>query len=247
MAIPDLDHLIAAVSADALSDDPLSRLAAAARARDDLDHLAEALLDHFVEHARDAGCSWSQIGNALGVSKQAAQQRHTTTESVARRLLARLPGRARQGRRPLFFDRMTDRARSSIVLAQDEARMLDHNYIGTEHLLLGLMRVEDGLAVKALGAMGIRIDGLRSQVTDIVGCGHAAPAGHIPFTPRAKKVLELSLRESLQLGHNYVGTEHILLGLLREGQGVAAQVLQRSGADPAEIRKRVLSMLDTTA
>src|SRR6266540_2944549 len=117
------------------------------------------------------------------------------------------------------FERFTDRARRVVVLAQEEARMLNHNYIGTEHILLGLVRERDGVAAKALESLNISLEAVRQQVKEIIGQGQAVPRGHIPFTPRAKKVLELSLREALQLGHNYIGTEHILLGLIREGEG----------------------------
>src|SRR5256885_1194699 len=129
-----------------------------------------------------------------------------------------------------MFERFTDRARRVVVLAQEEARMLNHNYIGTEHILLGLIHEGEGVAAKALESLGISLEGVRQQVEEIIGQGQQAPSGHIPFTPRAKKVLELSLREALQLGHNYIGTEHILLGLIREGEGVAAQVLVKLGA-----------------
>jgi ATP-dependent Clp protease ATP-binding subunit ClpC len=129
-----------------------------------------------------------------------------------------------------LFERFTDRARRVVVLAQEEARMLNHNYIGTEHILLGLIHEGEGVAAKALESLGISLEAVREQVEEIIGQGQQAPTGHIPFTPRAKKVLELSLREALQLGHNYIGTEHILLGLIREGEGVAAQVLQSSSA-----------------
>ena len=135
-----------------------------------------------------------------------------------------------------MFERFTDRARRVVVLAQEEARMLNHNYIGTEHILLGLLREGEGVAAKALESLGISLDAVRQQVEEIIGQGQQAPSGHIPFTPRAKKVLELSLRESLQLGHNYIGTEHILLGLIREGDGVAAQVLVKLGADLNRVR-----------
>ena len=124
-----------------------------------------------------------------------------------------------------MFERFTDRARRVVVLAQEEARMLSHNYIGTEHILLGLIHEGEGVAAKALESLDISLEAVRAQVEEIIGQGQQAPSGHIPFTPRAKKVLELSLREALQLGHNYIGTEHILLGLIREGEGVAAQVL----------------------
>jgi ATP-dependent Clp protease ATP-binding subunit ClpC len=142
-----------------------------------------------------------------------------------------------------MFERFTDRARRVVVLAQEEARTLNHNYIGTEHLLLGLMHEGEGVAAKALESLGISLDGVREQVQEIIGQGQQAPSGHIPFTPRAKKVLELALREALQLGHNHVGTEHILLGIVREGEGVAAQVLVKLGADPRRTRQQVIQLL----
>jgi ATP-dependent Clp protease ATP-binding subunit ClpC len=142
-----------------------------------------------------------------------------------------------------MFERFTDRARRVVVLAQEEARMLNHNYIGTEHILLGLIHEGEGVAAKALEQLNISLDAVRQQVEEIIGQGQAAPTGHIPFTPRAKKVLELSLREALQLGHNYIGTEHILLGLIREGEGVAAQVLQKLGADLNRVRQTVIQLL----
>ncbi len=142
-----------------------------------------------------------------------------------------------------MFERFTDRARRVVVLAQEEARMLNHNYIGTEHILLGLIHEGEGVAAKALESLGISLDAVRQQVEEIIGQGQQAPSGHIPFTPRAKKVLELSLREALQLGHNYIGTEHILLGLIREGEGVAAQVLVKLGADLNKVRQQVIQLL----
>ena len=142
-----------------------------------------------------------------------------------------------------MFERFTDRARRVVVLAQEEARLLNHNYIGTEHILLGLIHEGEGVAARGLQSLGIRLDSVRSQVVDTIGQGHQSPSGHIPFTPRAKKVLELSLREALQLGHNYIGTEHILLGLIREGDGVAAQVLEKLGADLPKVRHTVIQLL----
>src|SRR5436309_718046 len=142
-----------------------------------------------------------------------------------------------------MFERFTDRARRVVVLAQEEARLLNHNYIGTEHILLGLISEGEGVAAKALESLGVSLDSVRSQVEEIIGMGSSSPQGHIPFTPRAKKVLELSLREALQLGHNYIGTEHILLGLIREGEGVAAQVLQKLGADLSRVRQQVIQLL----
>ncbi|MDO5030604.1 MAG: ATP-dependent Clp protease ATP-binding subunit [Corynebacterium sp.] len=142
-----------------------------------------------------------------------------------------------------MFERFTDRARRVVVLAQDEARELNHNYIGTEHILLGLISEGDGVAAKALESMGISLDAVRSEVVDIIGRGAQPPSGHVPFTPRAKKVLEYSLREALQLGHKYIGTEHLLLGLIREGEGVAAQVLVKLGADLPRVRQQVIQLL----
>jgi ATP-dependent Clp protease ATP-binding subunit ClpC len=142
-----------------------------------------------------------------------------------------------------MFERFTDRARRVVVLAQEEARMLNHNYIGTEHILLGLIHEGEGVAAKALESLGISLEAVRQQVEEIIGQGQQAPSGHIPFTPRAKKVLELSLREALQLGHNYIGTEHILLGLIREGEGVAAQVLVRLDGDLSTVRQQVTRLL----
>jgi ATP-dependent Clp protease ATP-binding subunit ClpC len=142
-----------------------------------------------------------------------------------------------------MFERFTDRARRVVVLAQEEARLLNHSYIGTEHILLGLIHEGEGVAAKAMESLGISLEAVRSQVEEIIGQGGSSPSGHIPFTPRAKKVLELSLREALQLGHNYIGTEHILLGLIREGEGVAAQVLVKLGADLSRVRQQVIQLL----
>jgi hypothetical protein len=142
-----------------------------------------------------------------------------------------------------MFERFTDRARRVVVLAQEEARMLNHNYIGTEHILIGLVREDGGVAGGGLESLGISVDAVRQRVKEMIGIGEQAPSGHVPFTPRAKKVLELSLRESLQLGHDYIGTEHIMLGLIREGDGVAAQVLVLLGADLNQLRQQVLQRL----
>jgi ATP-dependent Clp protease ATP-binding subunit ClpC len=142
-----------------------------------------------------------------------------------------------------MFERFSDRARRVVVLAQEEARLLNHNYIGTEHILLGLIHEGEGVAARALGSLGVKLDTVRQQVEKIIGQGGSSPSGHIPFTPRAKKVLELSLREAMQLGHNYIGTEHVLLGLLREGEGVACQVLVKLGASLPKVRARVFELL----
>src|SRR6218665_3388163 len=142
-----------------------------------------------------------------------------------------------------MFERFTDRARRVVVLAQEEAKLLKHNYIGTEHILLGLIHEGEGVAARALESLSISLESVREQVQDIIGQGQQQPSGHIPFTPRAKKGLELSLREALQLGHPYIGTEHILLGLIREGEGVAAQVLVKLGADLNRVRQQVIELL----
>jgi len=141
------------------------------------------------------------------------------------------------------FERFTERARQVVVLAQDEARALSHNYIGTEHLLLGLLREEEGLAARVLESLGIELEAVRSRVENIVGRGEAVTTGQIPFTPNAKKTLELSLREALGLGHNYIGTEHVLLGLARANEGVARQILDESDVDAERIRNEVIRLL----
>jgi Clp amino terminal domain, pathogenicity island component len=142
-----------------------------------------------------------------------------------------------------MFERFTDRARRVVVSAQEEARLLNHDYISTEHILLGLVHDEDAVAAKALVELGIPLEAVRGQVVERIGQGSGSSTGHIPFTPRAKKVLELSLREALQLGHNYIGTEHILLGLIREGEGVAAHVLVELGASQDRVRQQVIRLL----
>jgi ATP-dependent Clp protease ATP-binding subunit ClpA len=142
------------------------------------------------------------------------------------------------------FERFTERARQVVVLAQDEARALKHNYIGTEHLLLGLLREEGGLAAKVLDSLGVALADARAQVKRIVGEGEMRPSGQVPFTPRAKKVLELALREAQSLGHHDIGTEHILLGLIREGEGVGAQILVYFRAQPERVRASLNAVFD---
>jgi len=145
-----------------------------------------------------------------------------------------------------MFERFADSARRVVVLAQEEARRLDHNYIGTEHILLGLIHEGDGVAAKALGSLGVELGAARAMVEEIIGRGEQTPSGDIPFTVRSKKVLELSFRESLELGHDYIGTEHILLGLAREGKGVAARMLKDSRVPLAKVRERVLELARET-
>jgi ATP-dependent Clp protease ATP-binding subunit ClpC len=146
-----------------------------------------------------------------------------------------------------MFERFTDRARSAVNHAQEEARDLGHNHIGTEHVLLGLLTEPESVGARALAAFGVSLEPVRADVERIAGRGEGAPAGHIPFTPRAKKVLELSLREALKLKHNYIGTEHIVLGLIREGEGLAARILVDSGADLPLLRREVLRLLSSGA
>jgi len=146
-----------------------------------------------------------------------------------------------------MFERFTDRARRVVVLAQENARLLNHGYIGTEHLLLGLVHEGEGVAARGLLGLGVRLDSVRSEVVETVGQGHQMPSGHISFTPRAKKVLELSLREALQLKHNSIGTGHILLGLVREGDGVAVQVLEKLGFDLSGVRQTIIRLLSERA
>jgi ATP-dependent Clp protease ATP-binding subunit ClpC len=141
------------------------------------------------------------------------------------------------------FEKFTERARQVVVMAQDEARALNHNYIGTEHLLLGLLRIEEGVAARALASLRIELEAARGQVARLIGHGEEVPTGQIPFTPRAKKVLELSLREAVGLGHNHIGTEHILLGIVRENEGVAAQILVEFDADAEKVREAVASAI----
>jgi prophage maintenance system killer protein len=160
-------------------------------------------------------------------------------EASMRRWLPVPKGRTRRS----LFDRFTDRARWAVQLSQEEARLLNHHYIGTEHLLLGLLAAREGVAAKALETLGISLPAVRAQVEEIIGHGQTTPSGHIPYTPRAKKVLDLSMREALQLGHNYIGTEHLLLALVREGEGVAAQALLSYGIEHAQVRDQVLRLL----
>ncbi len=142
-----------------------------------------------------------------------------------------------------MFERFTDQGRRVVVQAQDEARKLNHNYIGTEHLLLGILREGEGAAAVALAALGVGLEPARQQVAQIVGRGQQAPSGHVPFTPRAKKVLELSLREAMELGHETIRPEHILLGMLTEGHGVAVEVLRILGTEPDRVRARVIELI----
>ena len=234
-----LDELVAQIQASTYSREPLALLATAARQQQELADLGERLLDHFVQEARVAGCSWSQIGTALGVSKQAAQQRHSAVRSLIDKF-----ARGVESLSGTMFKRFTPRARRSIVLAQEEARRLGHDRLGTEHLLLGLLAEGEGIAGRALGRAGLTLDAARAGVEEITGRGHQAPEGRIPFAAPAKKALELALCEALELGHNYIGTEHLLLGLLKEGEGAGAKVVVAAGVEPEQLRKAALVLLE---
>ncbi|MGQ0774851.1 MAG: Clp protease N-terminal domain-containing protein [Pseudonocardiales bacterium] len=232
-----LEELIAQTRARAGSSQPLDLLVSAAQQQQELTDLGERLLDHFVQEARAAACPWSQIGTALGVTKQAAQQRHSSVRSLLGRLKDHVESWGP-------FRRFTPGARQVVLLAQEEARQLCHEHLGTEHLLLGLLAESRGLGARALRGAGITLDTARAGIVEMVGRGHDTPSGHIPFAPRAKKALELALRESLHLRHNYIGTEHILLGLLREGEGIGTQLITAADVQPNDLRDSLLALID---
>lgn len=237
-----LDELITETRSQAQSLEPLTQLASAARQQQELADLGEELLGHFVQEARTAGCSWSQIGTALGVSKQAAQQRH----SVLRSFIGKLVG-VIEPFSGAMFKRFTSRARRTIVLAQEEARLLQHNYLGTEHLFLGLLAEGEGIGAQALAGAGITLDTARVGVEEITGRGQKMPSGHIRFTPGAKKALEQALREALELGHNDIGTEHLLLGMLTDSENIPVQILRTANTQPDQLRATVLALLNQAA
>jgi Clp amino terminal domain, pathogenicity island component len=229
----ELPELIAKAEAEAIDDTPLARVASASRLSIELSGLGDRIVDHFVDEARRAGCSWAQIGSVLGITRQAAQQRYG---GLLRRLL---PG---ESRRSPTVARFGPDARHAVVEAQAAARDLGHDHVDTEHLLLGLLADSPHPTAGAalLTRFEVSRDVTEEEIVSLVGRGRAATAGHIPFAPSAKKVLELSLRESIRLGHRHIGTEHLLLALLRERDGVAAQLLERHGVD----RKRVFAALE---
>jgi hypothetical protein len=227
----DLDELIAGVEE---TDGALDRVAAAAAVKDQIDALGDELLDHFVKEARAEGHSWTQIGDALGVTRQAAQQRHGG-------LIARLVEGLAKGR----FKRFTPRARAAVVAAEAAARDRRHEWIGTEHLLLGLLANDDGnVAQQALARLGVDRATVERLVDELVPPGTEPVSGHIPFTPRAKKTLEVALREALHLGHNYIGCEHIALALRRLDEGVAAHVLAEQRVTYKDLERAIREVLD---
>jgi hypothetical protein len=230
--LPDFDHLVAVV--DAAEPTELDRVRAAVVLADELGALGDAVVTHFVGAARTSGCSWSAIGAELGVSKQAAQQAFVAG-----------PRRGRFGRRPAGRPhwRWSDEAGLVLKATKDEARALAHDHVGTEHLLLGLTSGE-GVAPAALRRLGVDHDAVRRHVQEILGTGGKPGPARPPFTPRAKKVLELAVREAVRLRHDRVRTEHLLLAVVREGQGLAAQILvQRLGVDLALVTETVKDLL----
>jgi hypothetical protein len=229
--IQPVDSLVRSVRGSC--NDPLERLAEAVRVSEEMAAAGDAVVDHFVEEARQARNSWVEIGEVLGMTKQAAQQRFRT------RWFERLT-RTRKSPNSICF---TDRARAAVAAAKREARSFNHNYIGTEHLLLGLFDDLNSVAAKALASFGLAASDIRAMTKDEIGVGEEPVRASPPFTPRAKKALDLAVREGRQLGHNYVGTEHILLSLSALDEGLAARFLSASGARYEDIRSVVVSLL----
>jgi hypothetical protein len=225
-----IEELIAAVEESA--DTPLDRVSAAAMVKEQMAGIGDDLLDHFVKLARDDDCSWTEIGDALGVTRQAAQQRHGG-------LLGRLLGGLTKG----AFQRFTPRARKAVTDAQVVARERKHPEVGTEHVLLGLLEDEDSVAVLALRRLDVDPDTIRQMVDERLPTGDKEVKGHIPFAKSAKKTLELALREALSLGHNYIGTEHILLALARLDDDGAGRILVEQGADKERLRPMIIALL----
>jgi len=219
-----LDELIRVVQHSA--DDDLSQLEVAATKARELGELGDSLLNHFVDRSRRAGHTWAEIGEHLGVTRQAAQKRFVDSAGVS-----------------ITFERFTMRARGALDHAVNAAVAIQHNYIGTEHLLLGLFDEPDGVAAKVLGTLGIEHAVVHRKVMETFGMGPSPVAGRPPFTPRAAKVLEEAVNASQDLGHNYVGTEHLLLGLYRGQDGFVRQLLVAMGATPEKVRDEVVKAL----
>ena len=226
----ELDDLIKQVRDDAITEDPLDLVAAAMGVKAELDELTDSLIGHFVDQARRSGSSWSEIGAAMGVTKQAAQQRHTTER----------PKREKPWR---FGQRFTDRARRVVREAQNAAVELGHDHLGTEHLLLGILDSPRCLAARVLADAGFG----RAQVMAAIGATETRlPGGrrrHLPFTPRAKAAMERALANALRLGHNYIGTEHILLGLFDDPEGYAAKAMTDAGLTKAQVESAIIERL----
>ncbi|HEY7105240.1 MAG TPA: Clp protease N-terminal domain-containing protein [Acidimicrobiia bacterium] len=224
---PNLQDLIAEVDRDATSAEPLARLETAARTVRAANEAADAALGYFVDQARRAGHSWSEIGEALGVSKQAAQQRQVARTG---------------GLTSVTFERFTDRARMVVAASEDCARELGHNYVGTEHLLLAQFSAPEGIAAQVLGELGIERGGVQRGIRERVRDGATPPEGDLPFTPRSIDVFTGALAAALELRHNYIGTEHLLLGLLRT-DGLAKEILADAGADEARVTQAITAKL----
>ena len=219
---PTLQELIDGVRADAPGEDALGQLSQASKTVTDLEQTSDALLGHFVDQCRRSGRSWSEISGALGVSKQAAHKRFSLDVQN--------------------FERFTDRARNVLVHSEEEAQRLGHGFVGTEHLLLALFKAPDGLAAQLLGEAGITRPMVEEQIAALIKPGTASEERKLPFTPRAKAVVRNAVHEALQLGHRYVGTEHLLLGLFTDGNAVAAKVLVELGASLDASRARILEV-----
>ncbi len=221
---PTLQALIDAVKADAPGEEALVQLSQASKTVGDLEQVSDALLGHFVDQCRRSGHSWSEISTALGVSKQAAHKRFTFEAPT--------------------FERFTDRARKALGQSEIEARRLGHGFVGTEHLLLALLELTDGLAFRVLDELGISKSRAEEQILGLIKRTTPAEEGKLPFTPRAKAVLRRAMEEAVELGHNYIGTEHILLGLFGDEDSIAAKVLGDLGASYDFVRARTLEILD---
>jgi len=228
----ELDELIAQVQDSAVTDEPLDRLSAAMGVKADLDEVADSLIGHFVDQARRAGCSWSEIGAAMGVTKQAAQQRHKSERR----------GRGDRDRPWRFGQSWTGRARAAVREAERAAAELGHSYVGTEHLLLGLLAVSQGIAGRLLEAGGIT----REMIVERVLPNDIAPGGRrsrAPMTPKAKLVIQQALANGLRLGHNYIGTEHLLLGVFDVPDGIGGSVLIEAGMTKDQVEADVIEIL----
>jgi len=233
-----LQDLITHVTGERPDGSALEHVSDAVLVSEHLGELADDLVAHFVDRARRASASWAEIGQSMGVSKQAAQKRFVPKKSEASELLDGLLGDE-------VFAQFTDRARRVLVRAQEEARRARHNYIDAEHLVLGLLDDPGGLAATTIQTLGVSPEKARETVSAALGPEDpGAMAGRIPFTPRAKKVLQLSLREALRLGHNYIGTEHLLLGVIREGKGAAARALKDLGVTGDRTEKQIITALN---
>jgi hypothetical protein len=236
---PRLDDLIDLVRSTAADDDPIEQLRTAAALKTDLDELTDALLGHFVDQARRAGASWSQIGEALGVSKQAVQQKHTSSESVARRLLAAAREKASDG-----FRRFTPRAKAAVVAAQQVAAGAGASEIGSEHLLVALYADGDSIAAKVLVELGLDASAASAAALEGAQATTEPVRGHLPFTTGAQSALEGALVAALELGHNYIGTEHMLLGLLSLPAGErAVDILAGAGITAEAVTDRIQELL----